>query len=204
MIALIYKPIAYLNIKLSNGSKQKFDLDIKVPLLISLLISLLFLGLNYYDDSINIFGKSNNLLSPIISFYQAMPGFYIAALAAIATFPSASMNKCMPEPTPYLLIDQDVEDKSSNRDYLSRRRFLCYMFAYLAFISIVFFFIAIGLNFTYSTVFFEVADWVFLLTYFINCIIVFFIILQSIFITFLGLWYLGHRIHLNDNSDDEE
>lgn len=204
MIALIYKPIAYLNIKLSNGSKQKYDLDIRLPFLISISISIIFTVLKFFDSSINIFGQTNNLLTPIISFYQAMPGFYIAALAAIATFPSSSMNKRMPEPTPYLLIDPELGDVSNNKDYLSRRRFLCYMFAYLAFISILFFFIAIVLNFSFNTTFFKLADWLFLLSYFLSCFFIFFIIFQSVFITFLGLWYLGHRIHLNDNSDDDE
>ncbi|MBN6513501.1 hypothetical protein [Acinetobacter pittii] len=203
MIDLIYRPIAYLSIKLSDGSSQKFDLDIKIPFYIALGISIILIILNYFDNSINIFGKENNLLSPIISFYQAMPGFYIAALAAIATFPSASMNKAMPEPTPYLLIDSKLEDKSTNRDYLSRRRFLCYMFAYLAFISIIFFFIAIIFNYAYSFSLLNLSELLFIAGYFTSCLIVSFIVLQTIFITFLGLWYLGHRIHLNDNCDED-
>ena len=202
MIKLIHKPIDYLSIKLSDKSKQKFNLDIFFPFCLAFVISCLLLLLNYKDKSINIFYKDISLLGSITSFFQAMPGFYIAALAAIATFPSTSMNKRMPEPTPYLIRDKDQNDEDRNRDFLSRRRFLCYMFAYLSFISIFFFFLSVSLSFLYSFSVFEICDYLLYAGYFINSLVIFFIIFQTIFITFLGLWYLGHRIHLNDNTNE--
>lgn len=201
MIKLIYKPIDYLNIKLSDQSKQKYNLDILFPFCIAFAFSCILLFINYMDNSINIFYKDISLLGSITSFFQSMPGFYIAALAAIATFPSDSMNKTMAEPTPYLLRDKDEKDEDKNRDFLSRRRFLCYMFAYLSFISIFFFFMSVTLSFIYSFKLFQICDIFLYLGYFISCLIVFYIVFQTIFITFLGLWYLGHRIHLNDNSN---
>ncbi|MCK4089708.1 hypothetical protein HCY66_06360 [Acinetobacter radioresistens] len=200
MINLIYKPFAYLNIKLSDGSSQKKQLDLLLPLAISIFMALLLGFLQFIDSEINIFSSKINILPPIISFFQSMPGFYIAALAAIATFPSESMNKEMKTPTPYLLIDSEVEDVPSNRDRLSRRRFLCYMFAYLAFISILFFFIAIGLNFINSIYIFNIPNYLLDIGYMISCLIIFFVVTQTVLITFLGLWYLGHRIHFNDNE----
>lgn len=203
MIKLIYKPIDYLGIKLSDGSKQKFNLDILLPFCLALFISIFLLIINLLDLSVNIFAEDNGFLGSITSFFQSMPGFYIAALAAIATFPSSSMNRAMPEPTPYLLIDKGEKDEDKNRDFLSRRRFLCYMFAYLAFISIVFFFLSVALSFIYSFSIFYISDFCLYAGYFLSCMVVFYIISQTIFITFLGLWYLGHRIHLNDNLDEE-
>ncbi|KMV07499.1 hypothetical protein [Acinetobacter baumannii] len=200
MIKLIYKPIDYLNIKLSDQSKQKYNLDIFFPFCIAFAFSCILLFINYVDNSINIFYKDISLLGSITSFFQSMPGFYIAALAAIATFPSDSMNKTMAAPTPYLIRDKDEKDEDKNRDFLSRRRFLCYMFAYLSFISIFFFFLSVTLSFIYSFKLFQISDLFLYLGYFISCLVVFYIVFQTIFITFLGLWYLGHRIHLNDNS----
>lgn len=200
MIKLIYKPIDYLSIKLSDQSNQKYNLDILFPFCIAFTISCILLFINYKDNTINVFYKDISLLGSITSFFQSMPGFYIAALAAIATFPSESMNKRMAEPTPYLPLDRDQKDEDRNRDFLSRRRFLCYMFAYLSFISIFFFFLSVTLSFIYSFKIFEIYDTLLYTGYFISCLIIFYIIFQTIFITFLGLWYLGHRIHLNDNS----
>lgn len=200
MISLILKPIDYLKIRLSDGSKQKQRLEITYPFILAIIISLILLSLFILKNEVSIFSEKNNFLPALISFFQSMPGFYIAALAAIATFPSESMSKRMPEPTPYNLIDTSSDDISSNRDYLSRRRFLCFMFSYLAFMSIVFLLVGISLNFLFSFSIYPIPSWGLYFGYFLSCLLILFIAIQIIFITFLSLWYLGHRIHLNDIS----
>jgi uncharacterized membrane protein len=200
VIKLIFNPKNYLNIKLTQNSEQKHYLDVVIPFSISIVLSLILLIINSIDNTINIFYKDIGLLGSITNFFQSMPGFYIAALAAIATFPSESMNRPMRDPAPYLLKDVSEKDIDSNRDILSRRRFLCYMFAYLAFISIVFFFMSVLLSFLYSFNIFIIDSFWLDFGYFLSCFLVFYITSQAIIITFLGLWYLGSRIHFNDNS----
>jgi hypothetical protein len=68
---------------------------------------------------------AGNLLNMLI-------GFYIAALAAVASFPSDTLNHLMKGQTPtitFLKAGQRVCEK------LTRRRFLCMLFGYCAFIS---------------------------------------------------------------------
>lgn len=191
MIEALFKPLRYLAIKVDDeGGKVKTD--IKMPLIIALVISSVFLYLRIIHQ-IHLFVTDELLTQNIIGLLQTLPGFYVAALAAISTFPSTSMNQDMPEPTPYL----GVKDLPSY-DGLSRRRFLCYMFAYLAYISIITLFLTAVIVFMYSNELLKSSALVSNISYFISCFSVFFLIIQIVFLTFVGLWYLGERIHFND------
>lgn len=195
MIEAIFKPLRYLQIKVEGSGKLKVDLI--VPLIIGLVISLIFLYLNVVYK-IDLFHDDNALTQSIIGLVQTLPGFYIAALAAIATFPSASMNNKMPDPTPHLKLP------NGDDDLLNRRRFLCYMFAYLAYVSIATLFITAISVFMYDSNLFKVPSIVYFFSYFIVCLVIYFLIIQIVLLTFVGLWYLGERIHLNDPQDIEE
>src|SRR5699024_6822678 len=135
-----------------------------------------------------------SILANIINLIATLPGFYIAALAAISTFPSESMKSLMPEPTPYL-------SDPSDRDQLSRRRFLSYMFAYLAYISIMVYLFSSIVSFLYNNIDYKVNYLVFSAIYFSCNFIIFFFLAQIVLLTLVGLWYLGERIHFNDPDD---
>lgn len=193
MIDALFKPLRYLAIKEDVGGK--FKVDVVIPLIIALVISLIFLYLKIWHQ-IHLFGTDSSLIQNIIGLVQILPGFYIAALAAISTFPSSSMDKDMPEPTPYLNKATGVE-----KDYLCRRRFLCYMFAYLAYISIITLFLTAVIAFVYSTALFKTSAFIDNTVYFFSCLAIYFLIIQTVSLTFVGLWYLGERIHFNDPED---
>lgn len=195
MIEVIFKPLRYLAIKVEGGSK--FRVDIVTPFVIGLVISLVFLYLKL-KYQIDLFDKNSSLIQSISGLVQTLPGFYIAALAAIATFPSTSMNNPMPEPTPYL------EFPNNDPDLLNRRRFLCYMFAYLAYISIVALFITSIAIFMYGNDLLKVPSILYFFAYFFVCLVIYFLLIQIALLTFVGLWYLGERIHLNDPQDIED
>lgn len=86
----------------------------------------------------------NGLLHQIGSMILNLPGFYIAALAAIVAFDRKGFDVLLPEPTPKVrtLLQGawvDVE--------LTRRKMLTFLFAYLTALSI---FITITISFVNS------------------------------------------------------
>lgn len=71
--------------------------------------------------------STNDLMSMLI-------GFYIAALAAIASFKSDTLDKPMKGRAPEIIIRRGGGEITEK---LTRRRFLCILFGYCAFISIL-------------------------------------------------------------------
>ncbi|CAA7614668.1 Phage membrane protein [Magnetospirillum sp. LM-5] len=80
----------------------------------------------------SVFGPSG-LIDRLGQLVQILPGFYIAALAAISTFNKADMDDPMPEVPPTLAVTYRGKPFVLE---LTRRRFLSAMFGYLTFLSI--------------------------------------------------------------------
>lgn len=123
MMSIFYTlltPLLYL--KISHSFKNKVDL-------IFLFVSLLFsFGFVFFCPKINLFGSSGFVPS-LNSFMGSLSGFFITGLAAVATFQGGIYN-----------IDKPFNKESAfmRGNVLSRRQFLCYLFGYLAFSSIIF------------------------------------------------------------------
>jgi hypothetical protein len=182
------RPFSYLSIK--HPCKWKYDW--LVPIIFSTIITACFI----------VFGHDANYLSKdgfidrINSFIQILPGFYIAALAAIATFPGIGMDQLMPTPTPKVHIYLQGE---KNLIKLTRRRFLSLMFSYLTAICIILSITSIFCTNFSHTVQKELPNNIgdYLRFVFIFVYNIFF--WQMITTTFFGLFYLGDRIHQPDN-----
>ncbi|SED35365.1 hypothetical protein SAMN02787142_3023 [Burkholderia sp. WP9] len=186
------RPIAYLAIK----HPEKKIADWYVPLFLASLGSI---GALLAHGHINFFG-AGGLVSSVLGFVQNLPGFYIAALAAIATFGRNDIDSVMPgNPPPRLetLTNSGV----SNLISLTRRRFLCLLFAFLTvecvaltMLSIV----AIAVAPTLST---WATKWpVVHLVAFLGVFFVYAILLSQLLVaTLWGLYYLGDRIHQPDS-----
>ena len=119
-----------------------------------------------------------------------LPGFYIAALAAIATF-SPTMDQGLNGGEARLKSREygaDIERKPT------RRRFLCLLFGYLSFLSLVLALLS-GLPPVLDPArFFQDAEWRNLCR--IICTGVYgLFFMQLISLTLLGLFYLANRIH---------
>mgnify|MGYP000818453089 FL=1 len=121
------RPLAYLWIKEKSGSKSVIDWYI--PIILSSVVVFL-----YYILPVKtvIVGK-DGLLTSMQGFLQIMPGFYLAALAAISTFNKVDLDYKLPPPSPTITIKEKGVDVVIE---LTRRRFLNYLFGYLTFISI--------------------------------------------------------------------
>lgn len=193
MLSLLYRPLIYLQIKTEDNYKIK--LDYYFPVIISVILSSILFWL-YTNQSINVFAADNKLISSISGFIQILPGFFIAALAAIASFPSTSMDDPIPGNAPYL---ENSNLTNNGKDELSRRRYLCYLFSYLTYISIIGFFLITTIIFLYSFSM-GLSNLVIYIGYYLSCFISFFILMQITCLTFIGIWYLGERIHINDPS----
>lgn len=203
MLELVFKPLNYLAIKWEvEGYYSKKTFDYYVPLIISLVISGLFVGIECYFSSkttedINIFASDISTL--LAGFLQTIPGFYIAALAAIATLTSPTMDREMDGVAPTHKVD--IIDENGNPDVkdepLKRREFLARLFSYLSFISLVAYFSILILRYMYGLGILAAGQLTYSIVYFICLTLFNFLLVQLMLLTFLGLYYLGQRIHEN-------
>lgn len=196
MLDLIFKPLNYLSIRWDNGNFNKKIFDLVIPSILALIISLVITAVWIIVGSpkANIF--NNDLSYYLICFLQTMPGFYIAALAAISTINSSTMDQPMAgdppkekyvEYNPYVVYWVEM----------NRRRFLARLFSYLTFISITLFVFLLVIRFAYSLEIKNQSNFLIYSTYFVSCFIILFALIQLIMMTFLSLYYLGERVHKN-------
>lgn len=174
-------PLRYLRIQ--HPEKVKFDLYF--PLVFAILISLPLLSDKFLADAkdLDVLGRSSDLLS-------VLTGFFVAALAAVATFGNAEMDEPMAGTEPVTL-----RDNAGCPIALSRRRFLSYLFGYLALTSIITY--AMGFVFyalqNYLVVA-HAADWStvsFVLFWMVYSLLLGNLLSNAL----LGLFYLTDRIH---------
>lgn len=177
------RPISYLFIKHTD----KYIYDWVVPFILLLIFSL---GVFFLPVGIL---ELYALVEKMSGFFSALPGFFIAALAAIATFNRLDIDRPMSGKNPpkvETLINTQYLDVE-----LTRRRFLCMLFSFLTMESIglsLFGFIpqsfdfydmdksSMNLDFSWSVIY---------------LFVYFFFSFQVLTITMHGMYYLGDRIH---------
>jgi hypothetical protein len=191
----LVKPLDYLRI--DHPEKRLFDWWI--PILLGTLLS----GSWWVDGFRSALFLPDGFISQLQSLLSILSGFFIAALAAVATFEGHSMDRAMPGKHPltlHLRRSQEVET-------LSRRRFLCLMFGYLAFLSLALYFLMMLVS-TFRSAIEKILDttlkgvepemlvlvhWIFWAVY---CMA----LVQLLTNTLLGLYYLTDRIHRGDGE----
>ncbi|HEE0139754.1 TPA: hypothetical protein R8G72_000830 [Citrobacter youngae] len=171
----ILTPIDYIRIK--HPEKRVFD--IFIPVIISTLITTLIFCL---DRPISIISK-DGLISVINGILQILSGFYIASMAAVATFQKPGMDSVM-DGTPPTLKGKD----------LTRRKFLTYLFGYLAFASIIMYLIGGGIQLMSPTL--SHTQWIKVPWVKITFVgIYLFIISNIICTTILGMYFMIDKMH---------
>lgn len=183
-IKQLLTPLNYLRIQHS----QKYLFDYFIPLVIALI---LLMGLMASLIPINIFGN-NGLISVITGLIQILVGFYIAALAAVATFQKEGLDSFLAGEGATLFVKRQGIIKPVQ---LTRRKFVCYLFGYLAFVGIALYFIGSASNLiseslkaTIPISCLFIAKWFFVFCYL-------FASSNLVITTLLGLHYLTDRIH---------
>lgn len=192
-IGRLLRPLLYLTI--SNKSKRKYDFWI--PLFFALTSVAAYAIAPSRPVLFN-----NGFIDKLNSLLQILAGFYIASLAAVASFPKREMDARMVGSKPVTL--NSTENGIKKDRPISRRRFLCLMFGYLAFSSLVLYlFGSIASTFAPSIVLvipppYKIyAQSAFL---FIYCLWYF-----NVFTTtLLGLFYLSDRMHWNEPVKQKE
>ncbi|EPJ8753842.1 hypothetical protein [Pseudomonas juntendi] len=185
LLGQLLRPFGYLSIQ----HPYKWVVDWLYPSILAMALTITLFLL----DSEASYYAPGNLISLILSFVQSLPGFYIAALAAIATFGRSDIDNIIPEPTPKVIIRFRG---STNIVDLTRRKFLAMLFAFLTAQSIlvVIFSIAMmtfGKSIFDSTVAGPASGVVFSFVILLSYFIAFF---QMIIATFWGLYYLGYKL----------
>ncbi|MEM5532309.1 hypothetical protein [Pseudoalteromonas arctica] len=172
-------PLKYLLI----DHKQKKYVDYILPIFFSLLMCVLFF---FLPEQIVIF-RNNGLIESLSNFIQVLAGFYIAALAAIATFPNKNIDNVT-----------DGYPLKLNNEELTRRQFLCYMFGYLAFLGfslVLLGKVAISLEPNITLLLNNLSDEI-KLALKVFFLFLYFIAFNSLILTTLyGLYYLTEKIH---------
>lgn len=186
MIRHLLRPLSYLSIE----HQLKWKVDWIYPLLLAIVSTILIFWLKQFGQ-VSLYSNSG-IITKILGFVQVLPGFYIAALAAIATFNKTDIDKTMPAPAPK--IDILVQGKSVAIE-LTRRRFLCSMFAFLTAESLIIIVLAIFAT-SFYVPFKEIIheSWHILSS---GLFTLMFLLLfwQMIMTSFWGLYYLGDRLH---------
>ncbi len=182
------KPFGYLFIK---GISGKAAYDWAAPFILTLLTAGLFIGLKISPQSLL---DDGGFIKSIISFISNLPGFYIAALAAIATFNRAEIDLPLISSTKSASIEIKVTKENgkivNSAEVLTRRLFLCMLFSFLTALSIV----IIILNAVSAPIISSFQGNGILIAY---SLLFTFLVWQLLVSTFFGLYYLGNRIHMN-------
>lgn len=125
------------------------------------------------------------ILSSLLNILCIMPGFFITALSAVVVFQSDAMDKQMPGSKVTAYFDTETGGK----DYypLTRRRFLCMTFSFLAAQSLLLSFVVVIGKCLLCNDFLNVVLWGICPLLLLGCS-------QFLLITLHGLYYLGERL----------
>ncbi|WP_048707403.1 hypothetical protein [Microvirga massiliensis] len=124
-------PLSYLSLK-DEGGRRLFRRNSVAVLVVVAVMSAPFIlfDANYFGDK--------GFLDRFGSFAAVLTGFYIAALVGVASFASSVGDLDgeievgrISRPVPNPAEGEDLEE------YLTRRQYVCSMFGYLAFVSLV-------------------------------------------------------------------
>lgn len=184
----LFSPFNYLRLT-QHG---KWIIDWVVPLA---MVALMLWGVFTYLPNFD-FHSEHGFISTMRSFVETLPGFYIAALTAVATFGRPEVMD-----TPVIPGDIFIKQSLANSDapiLVTRRRFLCLLFAYLCALSIF-------LTVLPAIAFAMKADVMAISNQMMVCwaeriyIFVYTTLLaQMLVITLWGLYYLSDRIHQSE------
>lgn len=189
MLFYLLRPFAYLTIRHSSGLTKVVNWW--VPGILAIVI--VAFGA-VFASAIDLVGATG-IVARMLGLVQTLAGFYIAALAAVATFSSEGMDKLMAGEPPTMKV---LYNHCSTRIPLTRRRFLCSMFAFLTAMSLLIAVVAIG-----ALAFGPIAGDLICMELrgvarALFAFVFVFASLQMLSVTLWGLFYLGERMHTPD------
>lgn len=177
------RPISYLFLKHPAGKVYNW--------VIPSILTSLSLPILYWGVGLNSVLGSNGLIAELSNFVVSLPGFLIAALAAIATFNRPVIDQEMIDaPT----IDIKAGNTELKNQPLTRRDFLLRLFSFLTVDSIFLIIYAkIGAITSVPSLLeskYHIAEWVFIGLFLV-------IFWQLLTLLLFGMYYLCERLNLN-------
>jgi hypothetical protein len=178
----LFIPIAYLKIRRDDKLLE----EVTIPLILTFLtLATVYLA----GERFSVYG-SPGLINSIVSYLQLLSGFYITALAAIATFNREGLDDPMLGDPPTLESQHSLEPEK-----LSRRRFLCFLFGYLAFGSLLLYIGGTIITLTAPILKAQLGASTILIMRWTVCSIYIFCTFNILITSLLGMYYLTDRLH---------
>lgn len=183
----LFTALVYLKIR--HPVKRWYDAW--YPLIAALAVAALYGLAASRGLNIDIFGE-NGLVQSVNGISGILVGFFIAALAAVSTFPGKDMDSVMPG-NPPTLNDSEITDGKPLK--LSRRAFLSFLFGYLTVAALMLFVVGSIATAVYPLPSFEfprasdVGNTAFVFAYVV-------LIANVAANSLLGIHYLAYRIHV--------
>ncbi|MCG9721255.1 hypothetical protein [Shewanella sp. Isolate7] len=189
LISQIISPLNYLKVK---GMKSKVMFDWIFPALLTGFSCFYLYLVSGWD--LGFIVLESKFIDKLLSFTALLPGFFIAALAAIATFPRKEIDCALDNPkvSPTIKVNYIDRNGEHHRKHIliSRRVFLCVLFSFVTFESVV----LLLINLFSSVTVVSVESYYVLASLYVFFVL--FVFWQMLTAAFLGLYYLSFRIHL--------
>lgn len=179
----LFKPLDYIRIK--HSEKLWFD-----AILPAILATLCAVCLYMLPKPIAFIGK-DGVISLVNGILQILSGFYIASMAAVATFQKDGMDDQMEGMPPKLKI---IKRKKPIYKNLTRREFLTYLFGYLAFMSILMYFVGGFVQLTSGSISIVTAEMHLWIKYVLVGLYMF-VVFNILCTTILGMHFMIDKIH---------
>ena len=188
----LFAPLSYLRIR----HVRKVKYDFWIPLFAATFTWLALTNLPVPA----LLLTTGGLLDRVSKLIEVLVGFFIAALAAVATFDRHDMDLPMLGDPPTLRMRQQgiVIIKK-----LSRRQFLCYLFGYLAFTSIFIYLSTLMLQLSAPSIESDLSLKARMCFRSAGLFVYLFVFWNMIVTTLFGLYYLTERIN-RDNRESHE
>ena len=125
-------PLRYLVIRQGHGwFSSKLTYDVSIPVAFALVTTA---AVWHFEIALGFFSESG-FVPGIINLLNLLIAFFIAALAAVATFNRAGLDDPLKgEPA---TMKRRTSDGVIREKILTHRQFICYLFGYLSFVSIM-------------------------------------------------------------------
>lgn len=196
IVSQILRPFAFNNIKSTDLNVVRFY----IPLAGTLILFGFYLLLPKKPEIIG----DKKYLDYMLQIVGILPGFYIAALAAGATFLNPSLDEQMPGRKPPTLIIEKMGQKIDT--VLTTRLFICHLFSYLSAASLVLAFailLAIETNPSVDDAIASNKDlYVIVIALrtlqYLYILVLTFYIIKLTTVTLHGLYFLAERMHLGN------
>lgn len=199
-------PTRYLGIEQGSGLlSSKVTYDFVIPAAFALIATAL---VGYFKFGLGLF-VADGFVPGILDLLNLLIAFFIAALAAVATFDRPGLDDPMKgEPA---LMKRKGKDGIVRDKILSHRQFICYLFGYLSFISIMLLLAlyairlvgsdAVGLldiDFSLGSIVIELRS----VARAVGSFALFFVFGQIIVTMLLGIYFLADRFQFLDDPND--